>query len=73
MDLCGTMSTPISAQTKSWVLALWRALWKSMNDFIFKGTKIKPISTIICARRMVVASIANNEKAKAFKGLSHNP
>ena len=71
MDLCGTMSTPISAQTKSWVLALWRALWKSMNDFIFKGTKIKSISTIICARRMFVASMANNEKA--FKGPSYNP
>ena len=71
MDYCGKMNPPISPQSKSWVLTLWWALWKSKYDFIFRGTKIEPISTIICARRMVVASMANNEKG--FKGLSYNP
>ena len=63
MDYCGKINPPISPQTKSWVLTLWWALRKSINNFIFRGTKIEPISTIIWARRMVVASMANNEKA----------
>eukprot|EP00268_Persea_americana_P041212 TRINITY_DN41035_c0_g1_i1.p1 TRINITY_DN41035_c0_g1~~TRINITY_DN41035_c0_g1_i1.p1 ORF type:complete len:148 (+),score=14.59 TRINITY_DN41035_c0_g1_i1:381-824(+) len=62
MELCDATSSPIHPQAKDWALAFWWALWKSRNDFIFKGIKLKPLSTINCARRMTVESMAKPKK-----------
>lgn len=54
IGLCESTSPPVHPHTKSWVLALQWALWKGRNDFIFKGTKINPRSTILYAGNLIL-------------------
>ena len=62
MKLCETTNPPIHPRAKAWALALWWALWKSINAFIFRGIRIKLLSTIICVRKMIVESMAKPKK-----------
>lgn len=52
MGLCDLIDSPISPQPKAWVLALWRVIWKSINDYVFKDKEIRPSNTLTIARNL---------------------
>ena len=49
-----SISPAIDTHTKVWTLALWWALWKCINDFIYRVKKIKPIDTINIAKNVYI-------------------
>ena len=62
LEFCDKMAPSFQSQTKSRALALWPTLWKSRNDFIYRGTKIQPVLTINIARSIVDKCIGESEK-----------